>query len=317
MLEVKSVCKTFGELKAVDEISFSTQPGQILGLIGPNGAGKSTIIRMIMGILAPDRGEILFDGNRLKENDKERIGYLPEERGLYKKIKVREMLHYLATLKGMAAAAARENIDRWLGEFGLADWAERKIEELSKGMSQKVQFISAIAHDPDLIFFDEPFSGLDPVSTDLMRETILEMGRQRKLILFSTHQMDSAEKICTHIFMINRGRKVLGGSLREIKDSYGEKSVLLEFDGDGGFISGLPEVEKVLRYPRYVEIALAENARPEELLKYLAGRLSIRRFEISSPSLHTIFVEHAGQPASERAGPLNSAVQSHSPEEPA
>ena len=294
MLEVQSIAKRFGDLQAVADVSFSAEPGRILGLIGPNGAGKSTIIRMIMNILIPDSGAILFDGKTLSEEDKERIGYLPEERGFYKKVKLGEMLGYLASLKGVEKGLAEKNIDRWLDRFELGRWKDRKIEELSKGMSQKAQFIAAVAHDPEMVFFDEPFAGLDPVSMDMLRESILEMGRRGKTVLFSTHNMESAERICSTIFLINKGRKVIAGDTGNIKDSYGKKTVVLEFDGDGSIIGSLPEVRKVVRYPRWVEIDTAEGASPDALLQKLAGRLRIRRFEVAAPSLHAIFVDLVG-----------------------
>ncbi len=294
MLELRSVSKRFGETAAVDDVSFSAEPGRIFGLIGPNGAGKSTIIRMIMNILLPDSGTILFDGKPPAEEDKERVGYLPEERGFYKKVKLGEMLAYLASLKGMETAAAEKNIDMWLERFELSPWKERKIEELSKGMSQKAQFVAAVAHNPDMMFFDEPFSGLDPVSTDMLRESILEMGKEGKTVLFSTHNMESAERICSRLFLINKGREVLSGEMGSIKDSYGRKSVILEFEGDGSFIDALPEVRKLIRYPRWVEIDLADSASPDTLLAKLIGNISIRRFEVAAPSLHKIFVDLVG-----------------------
>jgi len=295
MLEVRSVTKNFGDLTAVDAVSFTASPGQVYGLIGPNGAGKSTIIRMIMNILAPDTGEILFDGRSVREEDKSRIGYLPEERGLYKKVKLGEMLWYLADLKGADLKQGKENIDRWLERFELTEWKERKIEELSKGMTQKAQFIAAVAHDPEMMFFDEPFSGLDPVSTDMLRESIVEMGNHGKTVLFSTHNMESAERICSNIFIINKGREVISGGMSHIKDSYGSRSVILEFDGSADFISDLPEVKKMIRYPRWVEIELADPSSPDTLLTKLTGRISIRRFEVASPSLHKIFVDLVGK----------------------
>ena len=274
----------------MDRVSFRTRPGDIFGLIGPNGAGKSTTIRMIMNILAPDSGEILFDGRPIREKDKERIGYLPEERGLYKKVKVNDVLRYLGSLKTDDKDGLQRNIDTWLEKFGLADWNNKPVETLSKGMSQKVQFIAAVAHDPEIIFFDEPFSGLDPVSSELLKDSILHLGRQGKTILFSTHIMDHAEKICGQIFLINRGKKLLSGSLEEIKKTYGRNVVTLEFSGDGGFIKELPGVENTIDYPRYCEVQLTEGHSPDRLLKDICGRISLRKFEVQAPSLHKIFI---------------------------
>ena len=294
MIELREIRKTFGSTVAVDSVSFSARPGGVFGLIGPNGAGKSTTIRMIMNILRPDSGEILFDGRPIREEDKARIGYLPEERGLYRKVAVNEMLMYLARLKGADPARAQRNIDAWLERFGLLEWKSRKIEELSKGMSQKVQFIAAVAHDPAILFFDEPFSGLDPVSSDLLRDTIVELGRQGRMILLSTHIMDHAERICSQIVLINRGREVVSGPVSAVKERYGRRSVAVEFDGDGSFMAKLPGVRSVHAFPRYSELELADGATADDVLAGLVGRVSVRRFEVAVPSLHAIFVDLVG-----------------------
>ncbi|MGM0431188.1 MAG: ABC transporter ATP-binding protein [Spirochaetota bacterium] len=290
MVELQNIVKHYGKIPAVDGISFTAEKGKIFGLLGPNGAGKTTTIRMIMNIIAPDEGTILFDGRPMREQDKDRIGYLPEERGLYKKMKVGELLLYLGRLKGKEDSELLENIDRWLDYFELSKWKFNKVEELSKGMSQKIQFIASVAHDPQIVFFDEPFSGLDPVSTDMLRETISDLARQEKTVLFSTHIMEQAEKICDTIFLINAGKKVVAGPLDEVKDQFGRRSVIVEFSGDGSFIHTLPQVEKVITYPRYIEIALVDGADPDALLTQLAGNISIRKFEIVAPSLHNIFI---------------------------
>lgn len=294
MVEVQGITKRFGDLTAVDQISFTAKEGEIFGLIGPNGAGKSTTIKMIMNILVPDAGEIFFTGRRIREEDKEHIGYLPEERGLYKKVKVGEMLRYLCDLKGKSASQSGPEIDRWLARFGLAEWKERKIEELSKGMAQKVQFIAAIAHDPDLLFFDEPFAGLDPVSSDTLLEAIQELGSRGKTILFSTHIMEQAERICNKILLINKGREVVSGPVTEIKKRYGRNAVQIEFDGDVRFVEELQYVSHVSRYPRWIEAELTEPDSADRLFKDLAGRVSVTRFERVAPSLHRIFVNLVG-----------------------
>jgi ABC-2 type transport system ATP-binding protein len=295
MIELRNVRKWYGEVKAVDGVSFTARPGEIFGLIGPNGAGKSTTIKMIMNILAPDSGEILFDGRRLGKRDKDTIGYLPEERGLYKKVKLGEMLAYLASLKNANPAEAARRIDRWLARFDLAEWKNRRCEDLSKGMGQKAQFIAAVAHDPPYLFLDEPFAGLDPVATDILRETVLEMGREGKTILFSTHNMEVAERICSRIFLIDHGREVLSGAMDEVKVRYGRNAVLAEFDGELDLkgLSGL--AANIIRYPRYVEIELAAGVSSQDLLKELAARVTVRRFEVASPSLHKIFVQLVGR----------------------
>jgi ABC-2 type transport system ATP-binding protein len=294
MLELRSVRKSYGELKAVDGVSFTTRPGEIFGLLGPNGAGKSTTIKMIMNILAPDAGEILFNGKRITEADKDRIGYLPEERGLYRKVKIDEMLRYLASLKNADPAAVERRLDEWLARFDLREFKAATPDMLSKGMAQKVQFIASVLHDPELLFLDEPFSGLDPVSTDTLREAILELGARGKTILFSTHNMEVAERICSRILVIDHGREVVSGSLAEVKGRYGRNSVVAEFDGalDVGGLSRL--AADVTRFPRWVEIELADGASPQELLKALVAQVSVRRFEVVSPSLHKIFVSLVG-----------------------
>jgi ABC-2 type transport system ATP-binding protein len=295
LVELRNVKKYFGEVKAVDGVSFSARPGEILGLLGPNGAGKTTIIRMIMNILAPDEGEVLFENRKIREEDKNRIGYLPEERGLYKKVKVSDMLLYLSSLKNCNIKSARERLDGWLDRFDLAGWKDDPIENLSKGMAQKIQFIAAVLHDPDFIFLDEPFAGLDPVSTDTLRDNITGLGKQGKTVLFSTHNMDLAERICEKIFIINSGKELLSGRLDEIKSKFGKNTVAIEFDGNIDFLTGSPLVSDIIKYPRWVEVELSSGSTSDELLKTCAGRVSIKRFEVVVPSLHKIFVNQLGQ----------------------
>jgi ABC-2 type transport system ATP-binding protein len=294
MVELRSVEKHFGEVRAVDGVSFSTVEGEVFGLLGPNGAGKSTTIKMIMNILAPDSGEILFNGKRISEADKDRIGYLPEERGLYKKVKVNEMLLYFASLKNAEEVPTQKRIDDWLGRFDLGEWKMRKCEDLSKGMSQKVQFIAAVAHDPEFLFLDEPFTGLDPVSTDVLREAVLELGKKGKTILFSTHNMDVAEKICSRILIIDHGREVISGTMAEVKGRFGRNTVIVEFDGNMDFSALAGMTAGVNRYPRWVEIELSEGTSTQELLKVIMSQVAVRRFELASPSLHSIFVQQLG-----------------------
>ena len=294
MIELQSVSKHYGDVTAVDRLSFATKPGEIFGLLGPNGAGKSTTIKMIMNILVPDGGVILFNGKPITEADKDRIGYLPEERGLYRKVKINEMLLYLASLKNADMPAAEKRLDAWLERFDLMEWKARTPETLSKGMAQKVQFIASILHDPEFIFLDEPFTGLDPVSTDVLREAVLELGARGKTILFSTHNMDVAEKICSQILVIDHGREVISGSLADIKSRYGHNTVAVEFDGTIDFAALSGMVSDVTRYPRWVEMELAAGATPHALLKALVGQVDVRRFEVVAPSLHKIFVELVG-----------------------
>ena len=295
MIELRDVRKSFGELKAVDGVSFRTGEGEVFGLLGPNGAGKSTTIKMIMNILAPDSGSILFNGKPICEDDKPRIGYLPEERGLYRKVKIGEMLLYLASLKGADPAVSARRLDEWLERFDLREWKSRKPEDLSKGMAQKAQFIAAVLHDPELLFLDEPFSGLDPVSTDVLREAVLELARKGKTVLFSTHNMEVAEKICSRILIIDHGREVVSGTLGDIKGRYGKNTVSVEFDGEMDLACLSHLVSAVSRFPRYVEMELAEGASAQEVLTAIVGKVSVRRFEVLAPSLHSIFVRIVGK----------------------
>lgn len=301
MIEVQNVTKTFETLRAVDSISFSVRPGEIFGLIGPNGAGKSTTIRMIMNIIAPDSGTILFNGKPLSEPDKDLVGYLPEERGLYKKMKVRDLLAFLAEIKGADRNRTAERIESWLTRFGLKDWKNRKIEELSKGMAQKVQFIGTIIHDPPVLLFDEPFSGLDPISQNLLLEIFLELKNAGKTIIFSTHIMDHAERICERILLVNKGKAVLSGSLSEIKSRFGTNTVQIEFDGDGSFIESLPYVKAARTFPRWTEVELSGSDMADKLYQDLAGKIRVRRFELIEPSLHSIFVRLVGTAGEEEA----------------
>ena len=291
-LQVQDVKKRYGAVQAVDGISLTAYPGKIYGLLGPNGAGKTTTIRMIMNIIAPDAGEILFDGKPIRPGDKNRIGYLPEERGLYRKMVLNDLLHYFASLKGRKREEVRTSIDRWLERFDLSDWKMRKVEQLSKGMSQKVQFIVSVLHDPDILVLDEPFAGLDPVSTEQLRTAVLDLGRQGKTILLSTHIMEQAERMCSAILIIDSGREVISGSVDGIKSRFGSNSVVVEFDGDADILQRCSLTADVISYPRWVEAELAQGVSPDELLGYLVGKVSIRRFEVLAPSLHKIFIDH-------------------------
>lgn len=248
-----------------------------------------------MNIIAPDSGTILFDGKPLSEADKQRIGYLPEERGLYRKNRVNDLLLYLGRLKGKPVEQLQRNIDYWLDFFELSDWKLSKVEELSKGMAQKVQFITSVVHDPEILFFDEPFSGLDPVSTDALRDAVQEMAKQGKTVLFSTHIMEQAEKICSRIFLINGGSEVVSGPIDSVKDRFGHRCVIVEYSGDASFVQALSQVEDVSWYPKYLEITLKDNADTDALLRELVKHLSVRKFEIVAPSLHRIFVDLMGR----------------------
>lgn len=297
---IEGVTKTFGRHVAVDDLSLTVPEGTIYGFIGPNGSGKTTTLRMIMRILHPDRGEIEVLGGRSLGAATDRVGYLPEERGLYKQMKVRDVLKFYAQLKGMRDP--RAEIARWLGAMGLSDWADKKVTALSKGMGQKVQFIASVIARPALVLLDEPFSGLDPVNADVLREAVLELRRNGATVIFSTHDMAVAEKMCDMIFMIYRGRKVLDGTVEAIQDAYGEDTIRVRLGGDGGSLDGLPGVEGVADFGRYSELRLDRGADPQAVLSALMARGEVRLFELSRPSLHDIFVRIAGPSAAEVHG---------------
>ena len=303
MIDVHNIVKAYDSVIAVDGASFNVNPGEIFGLIGPNGAGKTTTIRMIMNILAPDSGSISIDGKPLTEADKARVGYLPEERGLYKKMKVGDMLAFLAEIKGADRLQSARRADDWLRRFGILEWKSRKVEELSKGMAQKVQFIGTVAHDPDVLLFDEPFSGLDPVSQDLLLEALLELKQAGKTVLFSTHIMDHAERICERIFLMNKGKAVAYGTLAEVKTRFGTDAARVEYDGDAAFVAGLPYVTKLRMFPRWLEAELSSPESADRLYVDLAGRIKVRKFEILEPSLHSIFIRLAGNTLADGGSP--------------
>jgi ABC-2 type transport system ATP-binding protein len=293
-VSLRSLVKTFGQHRAVDGVSLEIPRGIIFGLIGPNGAGKTTTIRMILDIIRPDSGEVMVLGLPAGNQVKDRVGYLPEERGLYRKTKVLEMLEYQGSLRGATPSAARKEASEWLDRMGLAEWKGRKVEDLSKGMQQKVQFIGAALGNPQLLILDEPFSGLDPVNQNTFKDLMLELNRKGASIIFSTHQMDTAEKLCKEIALINQGKIVLNGTLSQIKSRFGKNSVMVEFDGDGSFLQGLPGVARVDDYGQYREVRLQDGADPQALLRAAVERVRVRRFEIMEPTLHNIFIEQVG-----------------------
>ena len=293
-LEVDNISKRFGNFYAVKKLSFKIPPGTIYGLLGPNGAGKTTTIRMVMNIIIPDEGSIKILDNKMDEEMKERIGYLPEDRGLYPKMKVGELLLFLAELKGLKRASAGKEIDAWLERFDLSGWKNKKVEELSRGMQQKLQFIVTVVHQPELIILDEPFSGLDPVNTKLLKDVMLEMKNEEKTIIFSTHRMEQVEMICDNICLINKGETVLEGNLSQIKKQYGKNTVVLDYEGDASFIQDLPEVEKIDDYGKSMEVKLKEQSDPQKFLPKLVGKIGISKYEIMEPSLNAIFIEKVG-----------------------
>ena len=293
-LKLDSICKTYDDKVAVDNLSLEVPQGVLYGIIGPNGAGKTTTIRMIMDITAPDSGKVLIDGSRPDRHFRNRVGYLPEERGLYRKMTLLEIMLYMAELKGCPARNVKKNCDQWLERMDLLEYKDKKVEELSKGMQQKLQFITTILHDPDLIILDELFSGLDPLNIELIKDILLELKRAGKTILFSTHVMEQAEKLCDHICMISRGRKVIDGSMAEVKSRFGKNSIQLEVVGDGGFVSSLAGIKKVTDFNNYLELELEQNADTDAILKSVAQRVSVRRFALVEPSLYSIFIDMAG-----------------------
>ena len=290
-VELSSVRKCYDEFVAVSDLSLSIRPGGIHGLLGPNGAGKTSTIRMIMGIIIPDSGRISVFGQALARSHMDQFGYLPEERGLYRKMKVLEHLVFLGQLKGLSHREATDRARRWCERLELASWTEKKVEELSKGMQQKVQFIGAILHDPKLIVMDEPFSGLDPANAVGLKDVMLELAKSGKTILLSTHRMDQAERLCQSICLINHGRIVLEGDLNQIKSSYGRAHVQIKYKGDAGFLREPSLVQSFNDYGNYVEVRLASGADPQELLKLAFASARISKFEIMEPSLEEIFIE--------------------------
>ena len=292
-VNIENVEKRFGDIVAVRDFSLRVPTGCVYGFLGPNGAGKTTIMRMIVSILRPDRGRISVLGDQDAARVKSRLGYLPEETGLYKKMRVGELVAYFAQLKGMASRPACERADELLNSFGLGAWTTKRCETLSKGMAQKVQIISALIHDPDLVILDEPFSGLDPVNTDLMRDVVLGMKREGKSVIFSTHVMEQAEQICDYVVLINRGEKVLDGSLTEVRAGNG-RAIVLDYDGDGETLDRLPGVARVNDSGKQAELFLDADADPQAVLAALVGRVRVQRFDLRAPSLHEVFVRAVG-----------------------
>jgi len=290
-VEIESVTKTFGPQTAVADLSLAVPEDSIYGFIGPNGSGKTTTLRMIMRILHPDRGAIRVLGEETWSSVNDRVGYLPEERGLYKQMAVREILRYYAALKGLRDSRAA--IDAWLERLDLTAHAAKKVSALSKGMSQKVQFIATVVARPSLVLLDEPFSGLDPVNNEVLREAILDLRKAGTTVIFSTHDMAVAEKMCDFIFMIDRGHKVLDGTLESIQDAYGSDTVRVRLEGDGDGLEGLPGVSKVTDFGRLQELRLATGTDPQRVLAVLMERGRVRHFELTRPSLQDIFVRIA------------------------
>lgn len=295
VIKFEGVSKAFGDTRAVVDVSFEVTQGRIFGLLGPNGAGKTTAIRIINNILIQDSGTITVNGRKPSPETQQAIGYMPEERGLYKKMKVGEQLIYLARLKGLSKQEAKDSIRFWLDRFDALDWTQKEVGELSKGMSQKVQFIATIAHDPDIYIFDEPFSGLDPINSETLKEVVLELRDKGKTILFSTHRMEQVEQMCDEICLFNRGRKVMSGNLRKIKHSFGKNTIDLEFEGNPAFLDRLENVRINNRSTNYAEIRVLNGQDTQHILRTAMEHAEIYKFERIEPSLQEIFISTVGE----------------------
>lgn len=299
-VSIEHVTKHFSGHTAVKDLSFSVPAGGIFGLLGPNGAGKSTTIRMIMDIIEPDEGKISLFGSASSSRDlSTRVGFLPEERGLYKKMKILDHLVFLGEVKGMRASDAKLKADKWLHRLGLADWRLKRVEDLSKGMQQKIQFAGALIHDPELVILDEPFSGLDPVNLQVMKDVVVEIARSGRTVLFSTHIMEQAERMCDRIVIIARGEKVVDGTVSEVKSGFGERHIALTFSRNKEVaervLGDRQLVAKVDDYGASAEVSMATGVDPERLLLALVqADVGLNRFEIVEPSLQSIFIAKVG-----------------------
>jgi ABC-2 type transport system ATP-binding protein len=297
MLTVSNIRKQYSTVLAVDNVSLQVDRGQILGLLGPIGAGKTTTIRMILNIIRPDAGSITFNGREFCDEIRNSIGYLPEERGLYRKSSLINTILYFASLRGVAVPEVKRRAYDLLQRFDLLNYYYRKVEELSKGNQQKVQFIISVIHQPDLVILDEPFSGLDPINQIVLHEMLMELKRAGKAIIFSTHQMEQAEKLCDTICLINKGSVVLDGHLSEIKKRYGNHSMHLEFEGNGESLATLSGIQIAHLYENYAELILENSTVPSMVLREIMQRcdnIEIRKFELSQPSLNAIFLDRIG-----------------------
>ena len=290
-ITLENVTKSYDSVTAVNGVNLRVRQGAILGLLGPNGAGKTTTIRMIMNILVPDEGSIKVLDQPVNDRTRDLIGYLPEERGLYPRMKVLDIIVFLAALHGLTEEEAARRAKEWLDRLGLAEWSGKKLVDLSKGMQQKVQFITAVIHKPPLVILDEPFSGLDPVNAATVEEIMLEMRSKGSTIVLSTHRMEQVERMCDSICLIDKGRNVLDGELRAVKQSYGKNTLHIEFTGSENFLSN-PSIVNITRLGNGVEAKLKPGADPQEILKAaVQANVSITRFELLEPSLNEIFID--------------------------
>lgn len=301
-IQLEGVTKRFGEHTAVHDLHMRIPRGCIYGLLGPNGSGKTTTLRMIMGILRPDEGTVGLLGGDPDDIRRKRVGYLPEERGVYRKMKVLEQLEFLGEIRGLARKEAARRAGDWLDRLGLGDWKGKKVEDLSKGMQQKVQFIATVIHEPDLLILDEPFSGLDPINQDVLEDIVREFHRNGTTVLFSTHLMAQAEQLCERVCLISKAEKVLDGTLEDLKAREREGVVAVRFDGPGGWLEG-PEVASIEKADRGAHLLLHEGGDHQAILRRgMAAGAVIHRFELVEPSLHEIFIRHAGGEAVGDAG---------------
>jgi ABC-2 type transport system ATP-binding protein len=292
-VSISNVRKSFGDHVAVDDLCLTIPKGSIYGFLGPNGAGKTTTIRMIMSIMMPDQGSLKVLGQADPSAVKDRLGYLPEEKGLYKKMKCAEILAYFGTLKGLTQRDANRRGRELLERHGLGEWSDARCDALSKGMGQKVQVLGTLIHEPELVILDEPFSGLDPVNVDLLTEIILDMKRSGRTVIFSTHVMEQAEKLCDFVFLIDKGKKVLDGTLADIRKS-GDQAIRLDYEGDIGFLSEHPGIDRINDAGQTAEIFLEPGHDPQALLAALVGKVTVRRFDLREPSLHEVFKRSVG-----------------------
>ena len=293
-IRLRGVTKSFAGHAAVTDLSLDIPRGSIFGLLGPNGAGKTTTLRMVLNILGPDTGTIEILGKPSDHAARDRIGYMPEERGLYPRMVVEEQLVFMAEIKGVPRAEAARRLPAWLERLGLAGWGKRKVNELSKGMQQKAQFIATVLHEPEVLILDEPMSGLDPVGMNLMRDVLMGLQRGGTTLVLSSHQMETVERLCDRVALINRGRKILDGAVAEVKEAHPTHALALAYEGDGAFLHSLPGVSVVNDSGRLAELRLLDGGDPQAVLREAASRVRVSRFEIVEPSLHDIFVATVG-----------------------
>jgi len=293
-LKLEQVTKKFGDFTAVDKLSLSIPEKEMFGFLGANGAGKTTTFRMILGLLAPTEGTITWNGEKIDYSTSPYIGYLPEERGLYPKLKVKDQIVYLARLRGMNKKDALKELANWLERFKVPEYAEKKIEELSKGNQQKIQFIAAVIHKPKLLILDEPFSGLDPVNVEQLKEAVIDLKNAGTSIVFSSHRMEHVEELCEHLCILHRGSPVVHGSLKEIKRSFGKKNLVIHADFDLNFLKDFPGVVKAKTTVEGIQLQIEREETAQQLLQEIVDKGFIRKFQIEEPSLHDIFIEKVG-----------------------